>query len=110
QQNMREVPVFWANFDGTRQLLAIAPVPELDWFVITAVDLQSAHVIDQSMWLSIFLTGVALLLLLICAVMLAVNKILLKPVLELTSSVKTVAAGNYDVQLPPESNDELGQL
>lgn len=110
QKNASDVPVFWANLNGSRKLLAIASVPELNWFVITAVDLHAAHVLDNGIWLPVFFTGMALLVLLVLTVMIVVNKILLKPVLELTASVQTVAAGNYEAQLPSESNDELGQL
>lgn len=105
-----QIPVFWANINGSRKLLAIAYIPELNWYVVTAVNLKAARVLNAGIWLPLFLTGSALLIMLILIVMLAVNRILLKPLLRLTDSVQTVAAGNYEVQLPPESNDELGQL
>jgi serine phosphatase RsbU (regulator of sigma subunit) len=105
-----QIPVFWANINGSRKLMAIAYIPELNWYVVTAVNLKAARVLNAGIWLPLFLTGSALLIVLILIVMLAVNRILLKPLLRLTDSVQTVAAGNYEVQLPPESNDELGQL
>jgi serine phosphatase RsbU (regulator of sigma subunit) len=110
KNNSELIPVFWATFAGSPKLVAVAFVPNLNWFAVTAVDLKTAQVLDEQIWLPLFLTGIALLVLLIVSVMLAVNRILLKPLLRLTDSVQTVAAGNYDVQLPPAGGDELGAL
>jgi serine phosphatase RsbU (regulator of sigma subunit) len=105
-----QIPVFWANINGSRKLLAVASLPELHWFVVTAVDLKEARVLSAEIWLPLFATGGVLLLILIIILMAAVNRVLLKPLLRLTDSAQTVAAGNYDVQLPPAGGDELGQL
>jgi len=109
-RNSEQIPVFWANVEGSPRLVAVAFVPELKWFAVTSVDLKTAQVLDESIWLPLFVTGIVLLILLMLSVMLAVNRILLKPLLRLTDSAKTVAAGNYDVQLPPAGGDELGAL
>jgi serine phosphatase RsbU (regulator of sigma subunit) len=108
--NSEQIPVFWADFAGNPKLIAVAFVPNLNWFAVTSVDLKTAQVLNEQIWLPLFLTVIALLILLMFSVMLAVNRILLKPLLRLTDSVQTVAAGNYDVQLPPAGGDELGAL
>jgi serine phosphatase RsbU (regulator of sigma subunit) len=104
------IELLWANLNNQRQLLAIAFLPELNWHVITAVDLKAARVIDSSLWLPWLLVGGALLVLLSAAIVVAVNRILLSPLLKLTGSVRRMAAGHYDVQLPPAGHDELGEL
>jgi serine phosphatase RsbU (regulator of sigma subunit) len=104
------IPTFWANLDGRRQLFAVSYVPDLKWCVVTAVDLDSAHVFDRSAFLPYAAGGAALLTLLLGAVLLAVNRILLRPLLRLTNSVREVGSGNYDIALPPAANDELGEL
>jgi serine phosphatase RsbU (regulator of sigma subunit) len=96
--------------DGRNQLLALSYVPELKWFVATAVDLKAAHVLDSRLWWPLFAGGAALLVLLLTATTLFVNCVLLRPILRLTASVRQMARGRYDVELPPAGNDELGEL
>jgi serine phosphatase RsbU (regulator of sigma subunit) len=110
RKNSDRIPVFWANFDGSPKLIAVAFVPNLNWFAVTSVDLKTAQVLDEKIWIPLFLTCTALLILLLISVMLAVNRVLLRPLLRLTDSVRTVAEGNYDVALPPAGGDELGAL
>jgi len=110
KKNSEDIPVFWADFAGSPKLVAVAFVPNLNWFAVTSVNLKTAQVLDEKIWFPLFITGFILLILLVFSVMLAVNRILLKPLLRLTDSVQTVAAGNYDVQLPPAGGDELGAL
>jgi serine phosphatase RsbU (regulator of sigma subunit) len=98
------------NLAGRSQLLALSYVPELKWFVVTAVDLQAAQVLDNKLWLPLLVGSGVLLLLLLLAIVYFVNRILLVPVLRLTRSVRQMAGGNYDVELPPSGSDELGEL
>lgn len=105
-----QIQTFWAEVNGHRQLFAISAIPELHWFAITSVDLQAARVLDSNLWLLPLLTGIVLLVVLMFAVIVAVNRILLNPLLRLTKSVRSVGAGDYDVELPPAGHDELGEL
>lgn len=104
------IPQFWATLGPTRQLFAVSFVPELDWFVLTAVDVRAAQVVDSSLWLPLLLGSGALLVLLVATITVAVNRILLVPLLKLTTSVRSLGAGRYDVELPPAGNDEMGEL
>ncbi len=106
----QRIPVFYADFDGRTQLFAVASIPELDWFAVTAVDLKAARVLDNSLWLPWLLVAGALLAFLILAMVVAVNRIVLAPLLKLTDSARAVAAGDYDIELPPAGRDELGEL
>ena len=105
-----QIQVFWAELNGRRELFALSCIPELNWYVVTAVDLKAAQVIDQQLWLPPLLSGIALLVLLLLAIIVAVNRILLAPLLNLTQSVRAMSAGHYEAVLPPASNDELGEL
>jgi serine phosphatase RsbU (regulator of sigma subunit) len=101
---------FWLKIDGKRQLGAITYVPELKWFVLSVVDVRAAQVIDSNLLMPLLLGAVALLLFLLLAITVAVNRILLAPLLKLTHSVRQVAAGDYALELPHASNDEMGEL
>lgn len=109
-QQGEHIPVFKAELQGRPQLIAVSYIPELNWFVTTAVDLKAARVIDRGLWLPPLLVGTLLLTVLVLAIILAANRILLMPVLRLTASVRAMGAGNYTVELPPAGQDELGEL
>jgi serine phosphatase RsbU (regulator of sigma subunit) len=104
------IPTFRADLGEGRRLFAVAYIPQLKWFVVTAVDLQAARVLDNRLWLPFAAGGALLLLLLLAAIIFAVNRLILSPLLGLTGAVRGVAAGDYQTPLPPASNDELGEL
>lgn len=108
--NSEVIPLFWADLEGRPQLFAVAFVPELDWYVVTAIDLQAARVIDAKLWLPFIAGAILLLLFLLAAITIAVNRLILTPLLNLTGSVRMMAAGDYSTKLPRAGNDELGEL
>lgn len=109
-ENPDRIAEFKAEMDGKRQLFAVAYIPELKWFTVTAVDINSAQVLDSNLWTPLVLGVVALLLLLVLGITVAVNRILLVPLFRLTDSVRSVGQGNYDINLPPAGADEMGEL
>lgn len=105
-----EVRIFRAGLDGREQLLAISHVPELKWYVLTAVDLRAAQVIDES-WIWMLAGALVLLLaLLLAAFGTAVEKLVLAPLSKLHQAAGAIARGNFDVSLPQETRDEIGDL
>ncbi len=108
--NTENIPLFWAEMQNKPQLFAVAYIPELEWYVITAIDLSAVRVIEGGVWVPFAIGGVLLLLLLVTAITIAVNRLILSPLLNLTSSVRTMAAGNYATSLPNAGSDELGEL
>lgn len=110
QANPDTIPTFWAEYQGKRDLFSVAYIPELSWLVLTAVDLQAARVLDSSLWLPLLVIGGALIVMLVVTLAIAVDRVLLAPLLALTGSVRKVAAGDYALQLPPAGQDELGEL
>lgn len=110
KNDSESIPQFWATLDGKRQLCAVSYIPELKWFVLSAVDVRAAQVIDSSLLLPLLLGTGVLLMLLVTAITIAVDRILLAPLLKLTKSVRQVAAGDYAVELPPAGGDEMGEL
>ncbi|WP_409929269.1 biofilm regulation protein phosphatase SiaA [Bordetella genomosp. 13] len=105
-----QVQTVWGRFGDKRQLLAVAYIPELRWHVLTAVDLGAARVTDAG-WLWPAAIGVVLL---VAAMLLgfgyAVERLMLRPLRRLQLSARAIAAGSYDVSLPPAGQDEIGDL
>lgn len=108
--NSESIPTFRAQLGGENRLFAVAYIPELKWFIVTAVDLQAARVFDNGLWLPFAVGGMLLLLLLLAAIVWAVNRLILSPLLGLTGAVRGVAAGDYNTPLPRAGSDELGEL
>ena len=110
RQNAEAIQVFPGEINGVHQLFAVTFIPELDWFVVTAVDVNAARVLNNDVLLPLLLGGSTLLAILLLASVVAVNRIVLSPLSTLTQSARAIAQGNYDSELPPVSRDELGQL
>ncbi|WP_339666673.1 biofilm regulation protein phosphatase SiaA [uncultured Pseudomonas sp.] len=108
--NPDDVRIQPITLDGNAQLLALSYIPELNWFVANAVDLNSAQVIDRT-WLTPVLIGLgALLIMLILLFAFAIERLLLSPLRQLRLSAQAIAAGRYDVAMPRTRNDEIGEL
>jgi serine phosphatase RsbU (regulator of sigma subunit) len=109
-KNPDKAELFSIELDGAPKLCAVSAIPELDWFVVTAVDLKAARVLDSRLFTVPLLIGAALLVLLLLSIIGAVNHLLLTPLFKLTNSARAVAKGDYAIELPPAGNDELGAL
>jgi serine phosphatase RsbU (regulator of sigma subunit) len=104
------VATFWAGLDGKRQLLALTWLPTLKWHVLSAVDLQTAQVID-GMWIASVVAALLLMFGFLLAVFgYGVDRLVLRPLDSLHQSATALAQGKYDVSLPPAGHDEIGDL
>lgn len=104
------VPLVAVTLAGRRQLLALAYLPELQWYLVAAVDLSVAPLV-QAAWLQGGLVALAVVLLvLLVGVVLAVERILLRPLRDLSQSALAIAEGRYEVRLPARRDDEIGDL
>lgn len=104
------IDVLPVELDGRPQLLAIAYMPELNWYLVTAVDLSVAQVISGSWWVSIVAGFVLMLVLLLLVIAVAVERLLIHPLSHLQTSATQITQGNYNVALPRARNDEIGDL
>lgn len=98
------------QLDGRDQLLAASYIPELDWYVVNAIDLRAARVIDSSWLLPILGILLLLMLALILLFALTIERLLLRPLQQLKQGALALAAGRYDVRLPSSRKDEIGEL
>ena len=105
-----KVFTLYATLDGKSQLLALSYIPELKWHIVTALDLQAAQVLDR-MWLNIAIAALVVLIAILSAVFAyAVDRLVLRPLNKLKLSATALAQGNFEVSLPPPTEDELGDL
>jgi serine phosphatase RsbU (regulator of sigma subunit) len=102
------VRTLFVHFAGRPRLLAVSYVPELDWYVISEMDL---HVLIGTAPFRVILgvIGLALVvsLLLISA---ALDRLVLRRLSRLDAATRQIARGDYALRLPPSGNDELGHL
>ncbi|WP_245748761.1 biofilm regulation protein phosphatase SiaA [Oceanisphaera psychrotolerans] len=104
------VGIDWLTLSGRRQLLALSFMPELGWYVVTAVDPGAARVLEEGWINTALLAFVMMLAVLLLALAYAVERLMLTPLRRLQGSATAIAQGRYDVALPPPSGDEIGDL
>ncbi|MFX6118770.1 HAMP domain-containing protein, partial [Acinetobacter baumannii] len=80
------------------------------WYVLTAVDLHAAQVLDNRWLWPLAGTFLLLLVALLLGFAYAVERLLLRPLRSLKRSAKAIAAGRYDTPLPLARQDEIGSL
>lgn len=98
------------TLSGKPQLLAITYIPELKWHIVTAVDLQAAQFI-RGEWITPLLLALAALIgALFVGFAYAIDKLLLRPISQLRHSAQAIASGHYEVSLPQDNGDEIGEL
>ena len=105
-----ETATLEASLDGQPRLLALTWIPELEWFVASAVDLGSAQVIELKPLLPALGAVLLLFLLLIAAGAWLVDRRVLSPLRQLRKGAQAIAAGQYDTPLPSRRDDEIGEL
>lgn len=98
------------TFDGVRQVLALAYIPELNWYAATGVDTRAAHMVDSRWLLPAAGLLVAILAALLLCAALGVERLVLRPIRRLQQSARAIANGNYDTPLPVGGDDEIGDL
>lgn len=105
-----DVQTLWATLEGRERLLSVGYIPELDWYLITALDMSVANILDQR-WLWPLLIAAALILgVLLTVIALATEKLILAPLNRFKQSAQAIASGNYDSPLPTSRHDEIGEL
>jgi len=105
----RPVPV---RMRGTDVLLAASYVPDLQWYVISAVDLGHAHMLGTRQLLGLGLATLLLLVLVSAASALVVDRMVVRPVLALQRSAVAMSEGQYApaADATVAGNDEIGVL
>jgi len=104
------VETLWAQLNGQKQLLAMTWIPELEWHVVSAVDLHAAKVLEGT-WVTAIIAGlVAMFAVLLFMFGYGVDRLVLRPLNRLHKSATALAGGDYEVSFPPAGRDEIGDL
>ncbi|MGK9065780.1 biofilm regulation protein phosphatase SiaA [Stutzerimonas chloritidismutans] len=110
REHPNETTALTLQLDGEPRLLALTWIPELEWFVASAVDLRTAQVIEIRPLLPALTAVVLLFLLLILIGAWLVDHRVLRPLRQLRKSAQAIAAGQYNAPLPTDRDDEIGEL
>ncbi|WP_304639218.1 biofilm regulation protein phosphatase SiaA [Pseudomonas sp.] len=110
QASPGSVAVRQVQLDGREQLLALTFVPELGWYVVHGVDLDSTQVIEGRWFLPLMIALIGLVTALVLLFIFAIERLLLKPLRQLRQGAQALAAGEYDVKMPSSRDDEIGEL
>ncbi|HZF61981.1 MAG TPA: methyl-accepting chemotaxis protein [Desulfovibrio sp.] len=96
--------------DGVEKMLAWAPVPGWNWKVVITMDRSEIEASANSQRNLMVGAGFAAILLLVGITLLALEKIIVKPLQELESYARSVADGELDRSLTLVRRNEIGHL
>lgn len=103
-----DVQAFPVRVGGRDYLLAVSYMQGIDWLNIVLVDVS--RVISAKAFLPIIAIMVLGLLTAILTIGILINRMMLKPLAELSRASRKIAEGDYNVQLPVTGRDEIGEL
>ncbi|MBI4742393.1 MAG: HAMP domain-containing protein [Betaproteobacteria bacterium] len=109
-KGQEQAVVFNAHLSGKPHLIALAYIPEVRWYVLSAVDLDVHRLFDNNLVQWAVVAGALAILALIALTMVGFDRLVLSPLARLTRSVRQVAEGGYGVRLRSTRRDELGEL
>jgi len=98
------------QLEGVSQIVSIAYLPELDWFIATAVDVSKSQVLSWKLLGPGVIGIIILLLLTLLVVGLVIERLIIAPVRRLQRAARSISMGNYDVVITDRHNDEIGEL
>ena len=97
------------TMDGTEHIAGVMYLPEVDWYVMTLLDLDT--LLPLSTFHGIFLLAGASVFIALLLFNLVLNQLVLKPLAQLENAIEQVRAGNpVDQSFPGHSHGEIGRL
>ncbi len=96
--------------EGRDVLFAASYIPDLQWYVLSLVDLDTARLLDDRQLGLFGLSAAALFLTATGLLAYLVNRLIVAPLLALKNSAQAIAGGHYAVDLPSDRRDEIGEL
>lgn len=104
------VEILPVTLDGQQQLLAMAWVPALDWFVISTVPANASALFNSGPLLEGLSVLAGLLVLTMILMYFGTHLLVFKPLLALSQGVRRMESGQYDINLHLTRQDEIGEL
>lgn len=99
-----------AELEGAPRLMSVGYLPELQWLLVTALDLQAAPLLEGRWLWPLMLAFGLLLALLMASFAYSTHRLILAPLHHLKRSAQAIAEGHYRSRLPTERHDEIGEL
>ncbi|WP_051208240.1 GGDEF domain-containing protein [Saccharospirillum impatiens] len=108
RQNETQVETVFVTREGTRHLLGIAYLPDIDWFSVTLIDLTELMPVEP------FFRTLAVLSVMLVAILvmiyLLLNHWFLTPMQKMGGSMLALQNGNFEVGRLPKGRAEVGRL
>ncbi|MDR9438683.1 MAG: biofilm regulation protein phosphatase SiaA [Halomonas sp.] len=105
-----EIVTLTATLEDEPRLLTLGYIPELQWLMVTALDLSAYPLLDSRwFWPMVMALGL-ILAILMGAFAYATHRLILRPLHRLNFSAQAIASGDYSPRLPTGRNDEIGEL
>ena len=101
------IRTFWVEYRGSKKLLGMSCLPEIEWFNLTLIDEKELEIIKD---FSIFPMLCLLFLVISGVVGIALHLLIIRPLSTLKASMKSVEEGNYEVDLVPVGSAEIEEL
>ena len=101
------IRTFWVEYEGSKKLLGMSFLPEVEWFNLTLIDEEELQIAKD---FSIFPMLCLLFLVILILVAGALHFLIIKPLEKLKSSMQWVEKGNYEVDLSPLGSAEIEAL
>ncbi|MBD3895756.1 SpoIIE family protein phosphatase [Halomonas sp. ML-15] len=98
------------EIDGEPRLLTVGYIPELQWLLITTLDMQAAPLLEGRWFWPLLGALLMTLAILTGAFAYATHRLILSPLKRLTLSAQAITHGDYSLPLPAEREDEIGEL
>ncbi|MEZ0364464.1 adenylate/guanylate cyclase domain-containing protein [Mycobacterium sp. pUA109] len=99
------------DYLGRRTLQAYAPVdlPGLRWSLVAKINAGEAFA-PVAAFTQTLVVSTAVIIFLVCVAAMLLARIFVRPVRQLMAGAHRISAGDYDIDLPVLSRDELGDL
>ena len=102
-----DIRTFWVEYDGSKKLLGISYLKEIDWFSLTLIDAKELSVVKD---FSIFPMLSILFFIAFIMVGIELNSLILNPLKKLKNVMQKIAHGNYEIDLKPVGSAEVEEL
>jgi|GEM_PF-2321834 len=96
------------HINGQQRLIGIAPIPELRYYVVSVLDVDS--VVGRQSYLVLLVSVVLALLVMVVAVWVMVERLIIRRLRQLVAATGSMQRGERVVELAPTRQDELGEL
>ncbi len=85
------------------------PLAEGNWWILSALATDDIDAIINNVVVFLMISAFALELLLVASILFATNR-MLKPIGKILKAARSIERGDFDIELHPKTNDEIGML